>query len=79
MKEIYFSRHAKRQMKWRNISIEEVRNTVSYPENMQDSIKGRKNAYKHLNQKWIKVTFKEEYDKIIIVTVIDKNKQEEQT
>ena len=74
MKEIYFSRHAKRQMKWRKISEEEVQNTISDSEEIQDSIKGRKNAYKHINHKWIKVTFKEEHDKIIIVTAIDKNK-----
>lgn len=60
-------------MKWRKIFKEEVKNALSDPEQIQDSIKGRKNAYKHINQKWIKATFKEEYDKIIIVTVIDKN------
>lgn len=73
MEKIYFSRHAKRQMKWRKISEEEVKNTISSPEKTEDSIKGRRNAYKHINQKWIKVTFKDDYDKIIIVTVIDKN------
>ena len=73
MEKIYFSRHAKRQMKWRKISEEEVKNTISSPEKTEDSIKGRKNAYKHINEKWIKVTFKDDYDKIIIVTVIDKN------
>ena len=77
LKVIYFSRHAKRQMKWRKISEEEVQNTLFDPEEIRDSIEGRKNAYKHINKKWIKATFKEEYDKITIVTVIDKNKQEE--
>ncbi len=28
MKQIYFSRHAKKQMKWRNISEDEVRQTI---------------------------------------------------
>lgn len=74
MGKIYFSRHAKRQMKWRKISDEEVVSTISRPEEIQDSIKGRKNAYKHINQKWIKVTFKEEDYRIIIITVIYKDK-----
>ena len=72
MKEIYISRHAKRQMKWRKISDKEVEETIFDPEKLEDSIKGRKNAYKHISQKWIKVTYKEESDKFIIVTVIDK-------
>ena len=50
MKEIYFSRHAKRRMKWRKISEEEVQNTISNPEKIETSIKGRKNAYKHINK-----------------------------
>lgn len=74
---IYFSRHAKRQMRWRRISEEEVQNTILNPEETEDSIKGRKNAFKHINGKWIKVTFKEEADTITIVTAIDKGNQEE--
>lgn len=70
---IYFSRHAKRQMKWRKISEEEVQNTIFNPEKTLDSIKGRKNAFKHFNKKWIKVTFKEKDDRITIVTAIDKS------
>lgn len=45
--EIYFSRHAKRQMRWRKISEEEIKDTVLHPEKIEDSIKGRKNALKH--------------------------------
>ena len=70
---IYFSRHAKRQMKWRKISEDEVRNAILNPEEVQDSVKGRKNVFKHINKKWIKVTFKEEDDKITIITAIDKS------
>lgn len=71
---IHFSRHAKKQMKWRKISQEEVENTIMSPEKSEDSIKGRKNAFKHIDKKWIKVTFKEESDIITIITAIDKNK-----
>ncbi|MGA1864759.1 MAG: DUF4258 domain-containing protein [bacterium] len=70
---IYISRHAKRQMKWRKISEDEVRNAILDPEEVQDSIRGRKNVFKHINKKWIKVTFKEEDDKITIITAIDKS------
>lgn len=40
--DIYLSRHAKRQMKWREVNEDEIRNTISNPEKIEDSIKGRK-------------------------------------
>jgi hypothetical protein len=60
-------------MKWRKISEQEVESAIHEPEEIKDSIKDRKNAFKHINNKWIKVTFIEEDDIIKIVTVIDKN------
>ncbi|MFZ3072891.1 MAG: DUF4258 domain-containing protein [Thermodesulfobacteriota bacterium] len=72
--DIYFSRHAKRQMKWRDIGEDDVREAVSAPEAIEDSIKNRKNALKHIGQKWLKVTFTQEIGRIVIVTVIDKNR-----
>lgn len=72
--EIYFSRHAKRQMKWREVNEDEIKNTISNPEKIEDSIKGRKNAFKYIGDKWLKVTFKHESNKIVIITVVDKNK-----
>ncbi len=71
---IYFSRHVRRQMKWREISEDEIKNTILSPEKIEDSKKGRKNAFKHIGKKWLKVTFKQEGGKIVIITVIDKNK-----
>ena len=71
--DLYFSRHAKKQMKWRNIAEEEVRNTILEPEKVEDSIKNRKNAYKWINNKWLKVTFVREDGKITVITAIDKN------
>ncbi|MBI2556117.1 MAG: DUF4258 domain-containing protein [Planctomycetes bacterium] len=60
-------------MKWRKISEEEVEDTILNPENTKDSIKGRKNVFKHIGKKWLKVTFTQESDLVIIITVIDKN------
>jgi hypothetical protein len=73
---IYFSRHAKRQMKWRKISEKEVEETLISPEKTEDSIKGRKNAFRHVGKKWLKVTFIQEIDQLVIITVIDKTRPE---
>ncbi len=74
---IKFSRHSKKQMKWRKISENDVRETVIKPERIANSIKGKKNAFRNIHNKRLKVTFKEKNDKITIITVIDKNKWEE--
>ncbi|MCC6544653.1 MAG: DUF4258 domain-containing protein [Nitrospirae bacterium] len=72
--DISYSRHARRQMKWREITEDEVKDTVLYPKSVEDSIKDRKNAFKHIGKKYLKVTFRKESNKITIVTAIDKNK-----
>ena len=49
-------------------------NTILNPEKLEDSTKGRRNAFKHIDKKWIKVTFKKQDDVAIIITAINKNK-----
>jgi hypothetical protein len=68
--EIIFSRHAKKQMKWREVSEEEVKLTLTDFDKIEDSIKGRKNAYKQFPTRLIKVTFIEEAGKIIVITAM---------
>ena len=72
--DIRFSRHARRQMKWREIREEEVREALLSPEKVEDSVKNRRNALKHLGRKWLKVTFKQDHQRIVVVTVIDRNR-----
>lgn len=69
---IVFDRHAKRRMKWRKISEEEVYFTLENPDKIEESIKGRINAYKSIGKRYIKVTYKEFSGKILIISVVDK-------
>lgn len=71
-RKFFYSRHARRQMKWRKITNSEVEDTIISPEKVEDSIMNRKNAYKHIGERYIKVTFKEKDDIIIIITAMDK-------
>ncbi len=41
--DIYFSRHTRRQMKWRKISMESVEEVIRNPERETKSVKGRFN------------------------------------
>jgi len=61
-------------MKWRKISEEEVRLTLSNPDKVETSIKGRINVYKTIGERYIKVTCKELPDEILVISVIDKSK-----
>jgi hypothetical protein len=59
-------------MKWRRISEEEVKAVVTSPDNLQEAIKGRRNAVKTIGERLLKVAYKLEHDRIVVVTVIDK-------
>jgi len=69
---IIISRHAQRQMKWRNIAEAEVKSTIADPEMLQDAIKERKNAFKTLGGRLVKVTYFREGDDIVVVTAVIK-------
>jgi hypothetical protein len=69
---IRISRHAKRQMKWRKITEAEMESTIADPDMQQDSIKGRKNAYKKLGGRLVKVTYCREEEDFVIVTAVIK-------
>jgi hypothetical protein len=51
-------------MKWRKIAAAEVESTIGDPDMQQDSIKGRKNAFKALGGRLVKVTYCREGDDI---------------
>ena len=56
---IKFSRHAKRQIKWRRITEKEVKDTVNNPDLLEDSTKDRKNAFKLIEGRMLKITYKD--------------------
>jgi hypothetical protein len=69
---IRFSRHARRQMKWRKIAEKEVKEAINNPEKLEDTIKGRKNAYKTTKGRLLKITYRPENNEIVVITTIVK-------
>jgi hypothetical protein len=61
-------------MKCRKISEEEVRLALSNPDKVETSIKGRINVYKTIGERYIKVTYKELPDEILVISVVDKGR-----
>ncbi len=58
--DIKFSRHARRQMKWRKITELEVKSVIDDPDTVLDTIKDRKNAFKIIDARNLKITYKQE-------------------
>ncbi len=69
MKPIQYDRHAKRRMKDRDVNPEEVELTLENPDLVKESIKGRMNAYKFIKGRYLRVTFKEELNRLFVITV----------
>jgi len=69
---IKFSRHARRQMKWRKITEKEVKMAINNPDKLEDTIKGRKNAFKTIQDRLLKITYKLENSDLVVITTIVK-------
>ena len=69
---IKFSRHARRQMKWRKITEREVKEVMNNPEKLEDTIKGRKNAFKTIEGRLLKTTYRPENSGFIVITTVVK-------
>ncbi|MBI5235279.1 MAG: DUF4258 domain-containing protein [Deltaproteobacteria bacterium] len=61
-------------MQWREISEDEIAMTIRNPDTTEDSTKGRRKALKRIGKKLLKVTYKEEGNRIVIITAIDRNR-----
>ena len=72
-KEIKYDRHARRRMKWRMISQAEVELTLAEPDKTETAVEGRKNAFKVIGNRHIKVTYRELKDEILIISAVDKS------
>lgn len=69
MKQILYDRHARRRMKERGAGETEVESVISDPDLLLPSVKDRMNAFRWLNGRHLRVTFKEETDTILVITV----------
>lgn len=69
---IIFSRHARRQMKWRRVSEADVVSVIDAPDRVEQSRDERINAYKSLGGRLLKANYVEEEANIVVITVIEK-------
>jgi hypothetical protein len=72
-KPIKYDRHARRRMKWRKISKEEVELTLKKPDKTELIEKRRKNAFKSIGKRLIKITFREFPEEILVISAVEKS------
>ena len=61
-------------MKWRNVSATETIAVLEQPDREEKSTSNRLNAYRLLNDRFLKVTYKREGLDVMVVTVIEKER-----
>lgn len=74
MKAVRYDRHAKRRMKERDVSEEEAETAINNPDYQEPSIKGRMNSYRFTGSRHLRITYREEADYILVITVTIRKK-----
>ena len=59
-------------MKWRKIAESEVQEAIRNPDKTEDTVKGRKNVFKMVGGRLLKITYLPGIDEITVVTAIVK-------
>jgi hypothetical protein len=74
VKPIKYTRHAKNRMRWHRITGAEVESAIQKPEFLGPSIEGGFNAWIKASDKFLRVTYKEEAARFLIITAVKKKK-----
>jgi hypothetical protein len=67
---IKYSRHARRRMRWRNISETDVEQALASPQKVEQTDFGRYNAYKQIVGRLLKVTYTHFDDSYYVATAV---------
>ncbi|MBM4307002.1 MAG: DUF4258 domain-containing protein [Deltaproteobacteria bacterium] len=74
MKPIKYTRHAKNRMRWHKITEIEVESALKTPEFLEPSLENRLNAWMKSSEKFLRVTYKDEGDRFLVISAVKKNK-----
>lgn len=59
-------------MKWRKVSESEVEEVIQNADKLEDTVKGRKNAFKTVRGRMLKVTYLPSVEEFTVVTTVVK-------
>jgi len=75
MAKIEFDRHAKRRMKERRVSEKEVTVSIENPDFLAESLKGRRNAFKFINGRYLRITYNlDATGSVTVITAVARKK-----
>lgn len=72
-KPIIYGRHARRRMSWRKISRADVESVIRDPEMVELTERGRKNLFRRVGIRYIRVTVLESETRVRVITAVDKS------
>jgi len=75
VKTIKYTRHARNRMRLHRITEVEVELAIRNPEYLEQSIEDRFNAWIETLGKFLRVTYKEEEDRFLVITAVKKRKR----
>ena len=61
-------------MRRHEIEEAEIESAIQRPEFLQPSLEGRMNAWKEISGRFLRVTYKEEKDRILVISAVRKRK-----
>ncbi|MGH9023234.1 MAG: DUF4258 domain-containing protein [Acidimicrobiia bacterium] len=70
MKAVRLTRHARNRIRWRDIPLGLVEQTARVPEWEEASLGSRINRWKRVEGKFLRVTVREEAERIIVITAV---------
>ncbi len=61
-------------MRWHRITESEIESAINKPDFIEPSSEGRLNVWIKVAEKYLRVTYKEESDRILVITAVKKKK-----
>jgi hypothetical protein len=61
-------------MRWHKITESEIESTINKPDFVEPSTGDRLNAWMKVSEKYLRVTYKQESDKNLVITAVKKKK-----
>jgi hypothetical protein len=74
VKTIKYTRHARNRMRLHGITEDEVELAIKKTEHLEPSVEGRSNTWIETSGKFLRVSYKEEEDRFLIISAVKKRK-----
>lgn len=74
MSQLYFVRHARNRLRYWKLTRSDVEHALSEPDRVTPSKSGRFNAWKRTEYGWLRITYIDEVDRRVIITVTVRDK-----